>query len=82
MAMEKNDDYEISISGYETFTMIISDPNGKPIFTTNNPKIHWKGINQITKLPCENGTYVVFVNYKLKNSTNEVKEYDKVLLTK
>ncbi len=78
----KNDDYEISISGYETFTMIISDPNGKPIFTTNNPKIHWKGINQITKLPCENGTYVVFVNYKLKNSTNEVKEYDKVLLTK
>lgn len=78
----KNDDYEVMISGYETFTMIISDLNGKPIFTTNDPKIHWNGRNQITNLPCENGKYVVFVSYRLKNSTKEVKEYDKVLLTK
>jgi len=78
----KNDDYEVLITGYETFTMIISDVNGRPVFTTNDPNVHWNGRNQITNQPCKNGSYGVFVTYKLKNSKEEVKDYEKVLLTK
>lgn len=75
-----NDELVITLPESVQFNMIVTDKNGKQVFTSNNPAHRWNG--KSASEDCPSGTYRVFVTYKTTTAKQPVTYTKSVILNR
>ncbi len=61
-----NDEFEINLANTLFFRLRVYHPNGTLLFETDKPSNHWKGTQQESGMPVENGSYRYILEYQFK----------------
>lgn len=77
----KNDHFEIEISNYEKYHLIIFDKSGNKVFESRDKEKMWDGRNMYTGNNCPAANYVVMFTYKI-NGFEEQQEKKFVALVR
>jgi gliding motility-associated-like protein len=74
-----NDDFEIIIPNYSSYSIQIFDRWGKQVYSSTNPKVYWNGrINQTNDLVSD-GTYYYMIDATCGTNTYKKKGFVQVL---
>ncbi|MFN4914117.1 MAG: gliding motility-associated C-terminal domain-containing protein [Sphingomonadales bacterium] len=74
-----NDELVVTLPETVQFSMMVTDRNGKKVFTSNNPAQRWNG--KCASEDCPSGSYKVFISYKTTTAKQAV-TYTKTLILK
>lgn len=62
-----NDSFTIATKNIEVYNLTIYNRWGSVVFVSNDPKVHWNGIEMEKGKPCSAGTYYYVLDYKFKH---------------
>jgi len=77
-----NDVYEFEIEGQTFFSMAVYDKNDQIVYSTNDPKAYWNGIDARTQKVAENGVYNIVFTYKMVGENDNNFKYVRINLLK